>query len=56
VAALVLRARDELWESTGRTEGLLREARRGELTPPAGNVLDAGAEEVMRYVRDFLDR
>ena len=53
---MILRARDEFWESTGRTEALLRDARRAELADPTGNVLDADAEEVVRYARDFLDR
>jgi hypothetical protein len=53
---MILRARDEFWESTGRTESLLRDARRAELSDPTGNVLDADAEEIVRYARDFLDR
>ncbi len=53
---MILRARDELWEPTGRTEALLRDARRVELANPTGNVLDADAEEVVRLTRDFLDR
>jgi pimeloyl-ACP methyl ester carboxylesterase len=53
---IVMRARDEFWESTGRTESLLREARRVDLQHPAGAVFDAGAEEVIRLARDFLDR
>jgi pimeloyl-ACP methyl ester carboxylesterase len=53
---MILRARDEFWESTGRTESLLREARRVDLADPAGNVLDADAGEVVRYARDFFDR
>jgi hypothetical protein len=53
---MILRARDEFWESTGRTEALLRDARRVELANPTGNVLDADAEEVVRLTRDFLDR
>ena len=53
---MILRARDEFWESTGRTESLLRDARRVDLAPPAGNVLDADADEVVRLARDFLDR
>jgi pimeloyl-ACP methyl ester carboxylesterase len=53
---MILRARDEFWESTGRTESLLRDARRAELTDPTGNVLDADAEEIVRYARDFFDR
>jgi pimeloyl-ACP methyl ester carboxylesterase len=53
---MILRARDELWESTGRTEPLLREARRVELASPTGNVLDGEAEEVVRLARDFFVR
>lgn len=53
---MVLRARDEFWESTGRTEALLREARRVDLQHPTGDVLEGGAEELVRVVRDFFDR
>lgn len=53
---MILRARDEFWESTGRTEALLREARRAEIAAPDGNVLEGGAEEVVRLARDFLIR
>ena len=53
---MILRARDEYWESTGRTDSLLREARRVELSAPTGNVLEGGAEEVVRLARDFLVR
>ena len=53
---MILRARDEFWESTGRTEALLRDARRAELSAPNGNVLDGSAEEVVRLARDFLIR
>jgi len=53
---MILRARDELWESTGRTEPLLREARRIELASPTGNVLDGEADEVVRLARDFFVR
>jgi pimeloyl-ACP methyl ester carboxylesterase len=53
---MILRARDEFWESTGRTETLLRDARRAELSHPTGNVLDATADEVVRLTRDFLER
>jgi pimeloyl-ACP methyl ester carboxylesterase len=53
---MILRARDEHWESTGRTDALLRDARRAELSDPTGNVLDGSADEVVRLVRDFLDR
>ncbi len=52
---LVVRARDELWESTGRAESLLREARRVELQHPTGAVLDGDAEEVVRVTREFVD-
>jgi pimeloyl-ACP methyl ester carboxylesterase len=53
---LILRARDEFWEATGRTEALLRDARRADLPQPGGDALGAGAEDVVRIVRDFLDR
>jgi pimeloyl-ACP methyl ester carboxylesterase len=53
---MILRARDELWESTGRTEALLRDARRVDLQCPTANVLEAGTEEIVRFARDFLDR
>jgi pimeloyl-ACP methyl ester carboxylesterase len=53
---LILRARDECWEATGRTETLLREARRIDLPQPEGDVLGAGADDLVRVARDFLDR
>jgi pimeloyl-ACP methyl ester carboxylesterase len=53
---MILRARDEFWESTGRTEALLRDARRGELSAANGNVFEGSAEEVVRLARDFLVR
>jgi pimeloyl-ACP methyl ester carboxylesterase len=53
---MILRARDELWDSTGRTEPLLREARRVDLQHPTGAVFDNGAEEVIRVARDFFER
>jgi pimeloyl-ACP methyl ester carboxylesterase len=53
---LVLRAHDEHWDATGRTENLLREARRVELTCATGNVLEAGTAEILGLLRDFLDR
>jgi hypothetical protein len=34
----------------------LRDARRADLSHPTGNVLDAGADEIVRLTRDFLDR
>jgi pimeloyl-ACP methyl ester carboxylesterase len=53
---MILRARDEFWESTGRTEALLRDARRAELSAANGAVLEGSAEEVVRLARDFLVR
>jgi pimeloyl-ACP methyl ester carboxylesterase len=53
---LILRARDEFWEATGRTEALLREARRVDLPQPEGDVLGAGVDDLVRVARDFLDR
>jgi pimeloyl-ACP methyl ester carboxylesterase len=53
---MILRARDELWESTSRAEPLLREARRVELAAPTGNVLEGEADEVVRLARDFFVR
>ena len=53
---MIMRARDEFWESTGRTEPLLREARRVDLQHPTGAVFDSGAEEIVRVARDFFDR
>ena len=52
---MILRARDEHWESTGRTESLLRDARRVDLRHPTGAVFEGGAEEVSRAARDFFD-
>jgi pimeloyl-ACP methyl ester carboxylesterase len=53
---MILRARDELWDSTGRTEPLLREARRVDLQHPTGAVFENGAEEVIRVARGFFER
>jgi pimeloyl-ACP methyl ester carboxylesterase len=53
---LVLRARDDYWETTARADALLRDARRIDLGCPHANVLEAGTDEVVRIVRDFLDR
>ena len=53
---MILRAHDEHWESTSRTESLLRDARRVDLQCPSANVLEAGSEEIVRFARDFLDR
>lgn len=53
---LVLRARDECWESTARAEPFLKEARRLDLPEYDGSLLDTSASELARYVREFLDR
>jgi pimeloyl-ACP methyl ester carboxylesterase len=53
---LILRARDEFWESTGRTEALLRDARRIDLACAGPNVLADGSDELVRIARDCLDR
>ena len=53
---LVLRARDEFWEMTGRTDALLRESRRVDLERHNGGLFDTGAADVARYAREFLDR
>jgi len=54
--ALVLRARDEFWDMTARADALLRDARRVDLDGQNGGLFDTGADEVVRYVREFLDR
>lgn len=53
---LVLRPRDETWDSTGRTEGLLRDARRVELPDAGGNAIESATAEITGYLREFLDR
>jgi pimeloyl-ACP methyl ester carboxylesterase len=53
---LVLRPRDECWETTARAEPFLKEARRFDLSEYDGSLLDTGAQELARYVREFLDR
>ena len=53
---MIVRAKDELWDATGRTETFLRDARRFELPEFGSNLLEAGAAEVARLARDFLDR
>jgi pimeloyl-ACP methyl ester carboxylesterase len=53
---LVLRPRDETWETTGRTEGLLRDARRIELPNSGANVIESATDELTGYLREFLDR
>jgi pimeloyl-ACP methyl ester carboxylesterase len=53
---LVLRARDDLWESTARADALLREARRVDLSCPHENVIESGTEQLVKLTREFLDR
>ncbi len=53
---LVLRPRDEFWDMSGRVDGLIRECHRVDLPEQGGGLLDAGAGEVARHLRDFLDR
>jgi pimeloyl-ACP methyl ester carboxylesterase len=53
---LVVRARDEFWETTARADALLREAHRVDLEGHNGGLFDTGAADVARYAREFLDR
>ncbi len=53
---LVLRARDEFWDMTGRADALLRDARRVDLEGHNGGLFDTGAADVARYAREFFDR
>ena len=53
---LVLRPRDEYWDMTRRAETLLPEAKCVEMSGQDGGLLDAGVPDVVRYVREFLDR
>jgi pimeloyl-ACP methyl ester carboxylesterase len=53
---LVLRPHDETWESTSRTEGLVRDARRIDLPNAGTNVIEAATDELSGHLRDFLDR
>jgi hypothetical protein len=55
-SALVLRARDEFWDMTARADALLRDGRRVDLEAHNGGLFDTGADDVARYVREFLDR
>jgi pimeloyl-ACP methyl ester carboxylesterase len=54
--ALVIRAKDEFWDMTARSDALLREARRVDLAGHNGGLFDTGAADVARYAREFLDR
>jgi pimeloyl-ACP methyl ester carboxylesterase len=53
---LVLRARDDFWESTARVDALMRDARRVDLSCPNADVLESGTAELLGLCRDFLDR
>jgi pimeloyl-ACP methyl ester carboxylesterase len=53
---LILRGRDEYWDSTGRTEALLREAHRVDLNGTSAGQLENGAVELAQHTREFLDR
>jgi len=53
---LVLRARDEFWEMSGRADALLRDARRVDLEHLNGGLFDTGVADVARYAREFFDR
>ena len=52
---LLLRPRDEYWDTTARAEALLHAARRLDLPDHDAGLFDAGVSEVVRYVREFLD-
>ena len=54
--ALVLRARDEFWDMSGRADALLRDARRVDLEHLNGGLFDTGVTDVARYEREFFDR
>ena len=53
---MVLRPRDEFWDMCARACTLIHESRRVDLAEQDGGLFDAGAGEVARYARDFLDR
>ena len=55
-SSLVLRAKDEFWDMTGRADALLRESRRVDLEGRNGGLFDTGCADVVRYAREFLDR
>ena len=55
-SSLVLRAKDEFWDMTGRADALLRESRRVDLASHNGGLFDTGCADVVRYAREFLDR
>jgi len=54
--ALLLRSRDEFWDMTARADALMGEARRVDLANQDGGLFDAGVVDVVRYLREFLDR
>jgi pimeloyl-ACP methyl ester carboxylesterase len=53
---LVLRPKDEFWEMTARADGLLAEARRIDLEGHGGGLFDGAIGDVLRYLREFVDR
>jgi len=53
---LVLRPRDDSWQSTARSETWLRDARRIDLPNAGAGVLEADASDVAGHLREFLDR
>jgi len=53
---LLLRSRDEFWDMTARAEALMGDARRVDLANHDGGLFDAGVADVVRYLREFLDR
>jgi pimeloyl-ACP methyl ester carboxylesterase len=53
---VVVRPRDECWEMTARADALLKDTRRLDLSNHDGSLLDTGAAELARYVREFFDR
>lgn len=55
-SVLLLRPRDEEWDMTPRAESLLHDTRRVDLPDHDAGLFDAGISEVVRYVREFLDR
>lgn len=53
---MIVRAKDDYWDSTGRTEALLRDARRFELPNFGANLLDTGTDAIANLAREFFDR
>ncbi len=55
-SVLLLRPRDEYWDSSARAEALLHDVRRLDLPDHDAGLFDVGVPEVVRYVREFVDR